>query len=106
MGIISLHRIGSYLLLTTGTTAMWLGEPEETFPYPAGVLAAAVLAYLTTDQRRFPRISHTLSYFFAIGGLVVAAFAYAIDGTNPFRVFWAICRLRSNRDVLSRKEQL
>lgn len=61
MDLVNLHRIATYLLLSTGTFALWMGEPEFTVPYPLVAVICSILAYFLTDRWNILRLPHLLS---------------------------------------------
>lgn len=60
-----LHLLATYAFLSVGTTMLWAGEPEGTFPYPALVAGASLAAFLLTDLWQVFRLPHWLSNLLA-----------------------------------------
>lgn len=76
-----LHLAATYLLVTLGTTGLWLGEPSNrVLPYPALTALAAIIAFIFTDKPNGFQLPIAVCNLLAIGILGVVAAEFSYDG--------------------------
>jgi len=107
--IARLHLAATYVLLTLGTTGLWLGEPSaRVLPYPAFTAAAAALAFVVTDRPNGFQLPIIVCNFIGVIvlGMVAAEFSYdgvlSVVAMAHFLVYLQIVkffRRKSDRDI-------
>ena len=82
LNLATLHLVSTYLLLSLGTTGLWLGEAEAAHPYPAIVCICAVVAFVFTDRLRVMQLPHLVSNFLGLIVLGAVSIEWLSDKTS------------------------